>query len=98
MRETRTSGSMSGRWKRNASRHRATSRLYQSRPGLRVYLITRGIKNYSPGIPELFHRRGRGRNAEVAVETRIHAMGAPSPDRRDESFFRSGLYMLHTVP
>jgi hypothetical protein len=28
MREIRPSGSMSGTWKRNASRHRATSRLY----------------------------------------------------------------------
>jgi hypothetical protein len=28
MREIRPSGSMSGTWKRSASRHRATSRLY----------------------------------------------------------------------
>jgi hypothetical protein len=32
MREIRPSGSMSGTWKRSASRHRATSRLYSREP------------------------------------------------------------------
>jgi hypothetical protein len=66
MREIRPSGSMSGTWKRSASRHRATSRLYhnprtQSLCFVAASVVEILVSDISPLVAGSFVVRGRRR-------------------------------------